>query len=200
MALPDGLVPVFVFLVTVGVSVTTVLIAAVRSRTGGSFDAAVRAAVLATGGLYLVGTVVVWVVFGTPWTVPATLVVAGMATLVLSVTLPLAVGRALIRRVRGVDDETALRFATHGWPIAMLVAFGVFVVPGGVGGGHLIDLEGARICLAGFCGVSVPLLAAVLVESVVILVGPGAVGAAIHTVCCHPVSVVDAPGDGDGRD
>jgi hypothetical protein len=183
MALPDGLLPVFVFIVTVGVSVSTVLVAAVRSRAGaGPFDAVLRTALLATSTLYLVGTAAVWVVFGTPWTVPATLVVAGVATLVVSVTLPLAVGRALIRRTRGVDAETALRFATHGWPIAMLVAFGVFVAPGGIGGDHLLDLEGTQICLAGFCGIAVSLLAAVLFEVAVVLVGPGAVGAVVHAV------------------
>lgn len=201
MVLPDGLVPVFVFVVTVGVSVSTVLIAVVRSRARpGPFDAALRAAVLATGGLYVAGTVVVWVVFGTPWTVPAALVVAGVVTLVVSVALPLAAGRALIRRTRGVDAETALRFATYGWPIAMLVAFGVFVPPGGIGGGHLLGLEGARICLAGFCGIAVPLLAAVLVEIVVILVGPGAVGTVVHGIYRHRVPDVAASVNGDGRE
>jgi hypothetical protein len=186
MTLPSGLLPIFVFSVTVGVSVSTALIAVVRSRAvGGPFDAVLRTAVLTTSVLYLVGTVAVWVVLGTPWTVPATLVVAGVATLVVSVALPLAVGRGVIRRARGVDAGTALRFATYGWPVAMLVAFGVFVAPGGVGHGHLFDLEGARICLVGFCGIAVPLLAAMLVELVVVLVGPGAVGAALHAVAAR---------------
>ena len=118
--------------------------------------------------------------------VAATLLVAGIGAVLSLALVPLAVGRLLVRRARGVDPETALRFATYGWPVAMLAAFGVFVAPGGPARGHLLHLEGPTFCLAGFCGLDSHLVAALGLETVVALVGPGTVGLLIHVSSSRP--------------
>lgn len=182
MALPTGLLPVLVFALTVGVATPVTLSAHMLDRRGtASFAAALRSALVGTGVVYLLG-VVVWVVAGGGplWEVAATLLVAGVASLLLLTALPLLVGRWLVRRARGIDPDTALRFATYGWSVAMLVVFGVFVAPGGLAGGNVLHLDVERICVVGFCGIAVPLLAAVLLELVVAVLGPGVVGLVLH--------------------
>jgi hypothetical protein len=179
MALPDGLVPVAVFVLTVGVAVPVTLGSHLFYRAGETgFTAALRAALAEAAGLYLVGVLVVWSIAGGVglWEIPVTLLVAGALALVVLGVVPLAVGRRLVRRFGAVDGETALRFATYGWPVAMLAVFGVFVAPGGVVRGDLLSLGGERACLAGFCGVSVSLIGAVALEAFVAVFGPGAVG------------------------
>jgi predicted MFS family arabinose efflux permease len=64
----------------------------------------------------------------------------------------------------------------------MLVVFGVFVALGGFAGGHLLHLGGPRTCLVGFCGVAVALVAAVVFEAVVAVVGPGVAELVFHAV------------------
>lgn len=183
MTLPTGLLPALAFVLTVGVATLATLGAELLRRRGARpFGAALRTALLAVGVMYLAGVGVVWWVAGggALWGLPGGLVAAGVGGFVGLGALPLAVGRELVRRARRVDPETALRFTTYGWPAAMLAVFAVFVAPGGLAGGHLLDLEGARTCLAGFCGVAVPLVAAVVLELVVAVFGPGLVGLALH--------------------
>jgi hypothetical protein len=182
MALPTGLLPVLVFVLTVGVSTLVALGAHLGHRAGDPFASALEDALRAVGALYLVGVAGVWAAAGggSLWGVAAALLLAGVAALLAFVLLPLAVGQWLVRRARGVDSESALRLTTAGWPVAMLVTFGVFVAPGGLAGGHLLHLGGPRACLVGFCGVAVSLVAAVVLEAVVAVVGPGVVGLAIH--------------------
>lgn len=182
MALPTGLVPVFVFALTVGVAGTAAVVAHLFYQTGnGTFASALRDALLVTGGVYLVGVGVVWAIAGGPlWGVPAALVGAGLVALVVSVGLPLAVGQQVVQRTSDADPETALRCATYGWPVAMLVVFGVFVAPGGVVGGDLLDLDGARTCLLGFCGIAIPFAAAVVLELLLAVLGPGIVGVGLY--------------------
>ncbi|SEK31773.1 hypothetical protein [Haloferax larsenii] len=179
MALPTGLLPVFVFVVTAGVATLVTLGAYLSWRRGSrSFSAGLRRSLLGVSLLYLVGTAVVWAVAGggSLWGVAAALVASGVAAFVVLWTAPLLLGQYLVRRLRGVDSETALRQVTYGWPVAMLVVFGLFVAPGGPTSGHLLHLDGATTCLAGFCGLSVLLLVAVALELVVAVVGPGLVG------------------------
>lgn len=185
MALPTGLLPVLAFVVTVGVSTPVALAAGLLYCSGTrSFGRALRVALLEAGLLYLVGVGVVWAIAGSGfdvelWEIPAILVVTGLGASLVLVALPLVVGQRLIQHLRNVDSETSLRFATYGWPIAMLVVFGIFIAPGGPTRGHLFDLEGMRICLAGFCGIAVPIVLAVLLEVLVAVFGSGLIGASI---------------------
>lgn len=204
MALPVGLLPVFAFVLTVGISVAVTLGTHLFYRSGhgsgsgtasrngngrgtegetGSFASALRAAVLEAGALYLVGVLVIWSIAGglSLWEVAATLVVAGLVDLLVLLALPLKVGEWLIRKARDVESDTALRFSTYGWPFAMLAVFGIFLAPGGVSHGHLLDLISPEFCLLGFCGIPVGVAAAVLLELVVALLGPGIVGLTLYS-------------------
>lgn len=184
MALPIGLVPALVFALTVGVSVSVTAGAYVIHRTGGgAFAQALRTAAVGAGGLYLVGTVAVWAIAGGIglWEVPVALLAAGAFASIMSLTLPLTAGQRIVRRVRGVDGDTALRFSTYGWPVAMSVVFGVFVAPGGLVRGDALSLGGRQICLAGFCGISAPLAATAALEAAVAVLGPGVVGVVLHS-------------------
>lgn len=183
MSLPQGLLPAFVFTLTVGVSTLVVVVAWLSERlTGASVPTTLRTAVGVVSVGYLVGVAVVWWVAGggSLWGVVAGLVAAGLATLVVVVALPLAVGQWLLEHASDADAETALRHTTAGWPVAMALVFCVFVAPGT--GGHLFDLGGPTVCLLGFCGVSLPLLVVVGLELAVTLLGPGVVGLMIHTL------------------
>lgn len=183
MALPTGLLPVLVFVLTVGVSTLVALGAHLLDRAGEPFASALGDAVRAVGVLYLLGVAGIWALAGggSLWGVVAALLLVGVAALLALVLLPLAVGRWLVRRALGVDRGTALRLTTAGWPVAMLGVFGVFVAPGGLADGHLLHLDGPRTCLVGFCGVAVSLVTAVVLETVVAVLGPGVVGLGIHT-------------------
>lgn len=183
MALPTGLVPVLTFVLTVGIAVPVTLSAHLFHRTGtGSFDSALRVALFEAGLLYLVGVVVIWAIAGgiSLWEVPATLLVTGFVALIVLVLLPLTVGRRVVRRARPVDPETALRFATYGWSLAMLTVFGIFVAyrvlthdpfhPGS-----------EQLCLVGFCGIVVSFAAAVVVELLVAVFGPAVFGLILYS-------------------
>jgi hypothetical protein len=185
VALPTGLLPVLVFVLTVGVAAPVTLVAHLRSRDGSrSFATALRTALLAAGGVYLAGIAAVWVVAGglSLWEVAAALVAAGVAALAVLVVGPLLVGRRIVRRARSTDPDTALRFAAYGWVAAAFAVFGIFVAPGGLADGHLLDLGGERSCLVGFCGVAVSLVGTVLLELAVAVLGPGLVGSALHSL------------------
>jgi hypothetical protein len=183
VSLPNGLLPVFGFVLTVGVSAPVTLGAHLFSRgSNGPFRAGLRAALAEACASYLVGTVALWAVVGggSLWGVTTAVLVAGLFAVFALGVVPLAVGRRLVARTRDVDSETALRFATYGWPVAAFVVFGIFVAPGGVTHGTVFDLEGTRICLVGVCGIALPLAAAVLLGGVVAVLGPGLVGIVLH--------------------
>jgi len=93
-----------------------------------------------------------------------------------SVVLPLIADQTVLKHIGKVDSETALRYTMYGWPVAMLAVFGIFISPGGLTRGHLFHLEGAEICLAGFCGISGFLAAAVFLEVLIAIFGPGILG------------------------
>jgi len=184
MTLPTGLVPALAFVLTVGTSVPVALGAHLFHRNGNAaFGSGLRAALAEAGGLYLVGVIVVWSIAGGIglWEVAATLLVAGLVAAVALVALPLVVGQQVIRYASESDPETALRFATYGWPVAMLVVFGIFLAPGGLVGGDLFALTGKRVCLAGHCGVAVTFVLAGAVELAVAVFGPGVVGLALRS-------------------
>lgn len=182
MALPTGLLPVLAFVVTIGVSVPVAVTTLLSSRTGTqSIRRALRIALFEASLLYLVGVIVVWAIAGGGldtelWEIPATLVVTGVGTLLILTALPLVVGQKVIQHWRQVDPEGALQYTVAGWPIAMLVTFGIFVAPGGLVQGTLFDIGGPTICLVGFCGISLLLMGAFFLEALVVVVGPGLVG------------------------
>ncbi|WP_435174590.1 hypothetical protein [Halorussus sp. AFM4] len=185
MPFPVGLIPVFVFVITVGIAVPVTLGAHLfyRSRDG-RFRSELRIALIEASGLYLVGILVVWAIAGglELWEIAITLLVVGALALVVLTVFPLIVGQRVIQHFRAVDRETALRFATYGWPIAMLVVFGIFIAPGGLVRGDLLLLGGERICVAGFCGISVSFAMALILELVVAALGPGLVGLALYSL------------------
>ncbi|MFB6300323.1 MAG: hypothetical protein ABEH65_08700 [Halobacteriales archaeon] len=88
-------------------------------------------------------------------TIAVTLVVISVLAGIGLVTVPLLVGQWLVRRLDGTPSEDALRQTVTAWPIAMGLGFVVFIVPGGSMQGDLLDLDGPRFCLLGFCGISV---------------------------------------------
>lgn len=182
MALRLGSLTVLVFLLTVGFSALTALGAWLSNRvTAAPFALSLKSAFGTVAGLYLVGVGIVWFVTGAGalWGLATALVAVGVSAFVLLGILPLLVGQRLIARLRGVDAETALRLVTIGWPVAMLAVFGLFIAPGGVHESNLLDLGRPRVCLAGFCGVSLPLVVAVSVSALVAVFGPAAVGLAL---------------------
>lgn len=138
-------------------------------------------ALLEASLLYLVGVIVIWTIAGAGldtelWEIPATLLVTGVATLLILTALPLAVGQKAIQHWRHIESEAALRYTVAGWPIAMLATFGIFIAPGGLAQGTLFDIGGPTICLVGFCGIRLLLAGAVFVESLVAVLGPGLIG------------------------
>lgn len=187
MALPTGLISTLVFVITIGISVP-VTVAAHRFHRSGTddFRTAFTEALLEAGLLYILGVGVVWSIAGGGidpelWEIPATLLATGIAALLMFVALPLWIGERLVSRLRNTDSATAFRFTTYGWPVAMLFVFGIFVAPGGLFGGDLLSLEGPRICLAGFCGISLTLAGVALLEMLVAVFVPGVVGALLLT-------------------
>jgi hypothetical protein len=182
MALPTGLLPVLAFVITIGVSVPVAVTTLLASRTGTqSTRRALRLALLEASLLYLVGVIVVWAIAGGGldtelWEIPATLVGTGVGTLLVLTALPLVVGQKAIQHWRQVEPEAALRYTVAGWPIAMLITFGIFIAPGGFARGMLFDIGGPTVCLGGFCGISLMLVAAFLLEALVVVFGSGLVG------------------------
>lgn len=179
--LPTGLVPVVVGALTVGVAVPATAAAHLLSRRGRPFAAALRVALAGTAVAALVGVAAVWVAVGPAlWEVPAALLAGCVAASLLIVGLPLWVGRELVGRLAGAAPDDALRYAAYGWPVAATGVLAVFVGPGGLSGGDLLHLDGRAVCLAGFCGVPLPLVGAVVAELAVAVLGPGAVGTALR--------------------
>ena len=182
MALPTGLLPVLAFVITVGISGPVAVTTLLASRTGTQpIRTALRMALLEASLLYLIGTIVIWAIAGSGldtelWEIPVTLVMTGVGTLLILTALPLAVGQKVIHHWRHIEPEAALRDTVAGWPIAMLVTFGIFIAPDGLAQGTLFDLQGPTICLVGFCGIRLLLAGTVVVEGLVAVFGPGLIG------------------------
>lgn len=182
MALPTGLIPIFAFVLTIGIALPITLGAHLFYRTSNSsFTSALRIATLEAVGLYVVGVIVVDAIAGGGgWRgIVILLFMSGVLEIILMV-VPLVLGQRLIRGVGDVDSETALRYATYGWPLTMLVVYAIFVAPGGFILGHPFMISGERLCLAGHCGRPGSALTWILVlELVVAVLGPGTIGLAI---------------------
>lgn len=179
MTLPVGLLPVFVFVLTVGISVPVAMGAFLFAGRGQRpFAAALRAALIEAGSLYLVGILVVWAIAGGPevWEVAVTLLLSGIIAFGGLMVLPLLIGQLIVQRLRSVDDQRALRVTTTGWPLAMLGVFGIFIAPGGLTSGDLFSLSGPSTCLAGFCGISIPFAIGAGLAATVAVLGPGFIG------------------------
>jgi hypothetical protein len=184
MALPTGLIPVLVFVLTVGIAIPVTLGSHLIYPNGnGAFGSALRIALVEASVLYLVGILVIWTIAGgfELWEIPVTLLGTGIIALIVLMFFPLMVGQRIVQHFQAVDRETALRFSTYGWPITMLVVFGIFIAPGGLIQGDLLSLGGERICLAGFCGISISFAMAVILEVVVAVLGPGIVGLVLYS-------------------
>jgi hypothetical protein len=184
MALPYGLISVYAFVLTLGISVPTTLLAMLfHHRSNVLFRQSLQTALVGTGSFYLIGVAVVWAVTGpgSLWGVVTALLVTGLAATVILVALPLTAGKRLFQYVQPADSEVALRYTTYGWPFAMLVIFGIFFAPGGVTQGHLFHLGGVTMCVTGFCGIPVSLAATVVTEFVIALLGSGLFGILIHS-------------------
>lgn len=169
---------------TVGIAVSVTLGShLIYRKCNGAFGSAIRIVLFEASVLYLVGILVIWAIAGglEPWEISSTLLVTGIFALIVLIAFPPIVGQRVIQHFRGVDRETALRSATDGWPIAMLVVFGIFIAPSGLVHGDLLSLGGERICLAGFCGISVPFALAVVLGVFVALLGSGIAGIALYT-------------------
>lgn len=179
MPLPEGLIPVFVFVLTVGISVPVAMAAflfARRSRQ--SFEAGLQVAVVEAASLYLIGVLAVSAIAGgsAAWPVAGTLLLVGIMAFGGLMGLPLLVGRLIVQRVRSLEDQQAYRVVTAGWPPAMLGVFLLFIAPGGLTGGDLFSLSGPTVCTAGFCGISLPFALAVGLATVLAVFGPGVIG------------------------
>ena len=182
MALQTGLLPVLAFVITVGISVPVAVTTHLSARTGTqSIRSALRMALLEASLFYLVGVIVIWAITGSGldtelWEIPATFVITGVGTLLILTALPLAVGQKIIQHWQHIKPESALQYTVAGWPIAMLVTFGIFIAPGGLAQGTLFDVQGPTICLVGFCGIRILLAGTVVVEVLVAVFGPGIIG------------------------
>lgn len=78
------------------------------------------------------------VVFGV-LTVAAALVLAGF---------PLLIGRQLLDRWTPLGPDSALEYATLGWPVAMVASAVVFLAPAGFGDANVFSLSGSTAALA----------------------------------------------------
>lgn len=181
MALLRELGPLLALLLTVGGSVSvTVGAHLLHRREGGSFGSALRVALLAAGLLSLLGAVVWTVAGGSARDVSVAPLVAAFVAFLSLAVLPLAAGESLVRRGTDADSETALRFATYGWPFAMLAVFGVYV------GYWLFTRDiyhpgSGQICVVWRCtGVTVASAVTALVGVVVAVLGTGLAGRRLH--------------------
>lgn len=179
MALPVGLISAFAFVVTVGIPISIAASALLYNHyREGSMRDGLCVAVVEAALLYTVGIYVIWTITGdgSLWGTATALAVVGALALVFLLVVPLLIGQRIVERVKNVDSDTALRAVVAGWPIAMIIVFGVFIAPGGLTTGHIFDIEGPRTCLAGHCGIAIGLIAVTLVEAVVAFLGPGVAG------------------------
>jgi hypothetical protein len=94
-----------------------------------------------------------------------TAVVTGLVLVIV----PLGIGTVLVRAVIGCDRDRALRVVIAGWPIALVCSVLLFVAPGGLNGTDVTTMGG----LVG--------QVAFLAWSVLVLLGPTAVGMVVYT-------------------
>ena len=159
-----GLLALVVYVVTVALSpvlaIAVVLLARQRSPT-----AALGTVVGVLAALVTLSTTVVAALFSL-WAAVAVFLL-GFGALLGLVVVPLFLGRTVVRRATGVDREDALRLSVMAWPLALAGSFALFVAPGGASRYNITFLSGAAA------------VAAWLAWALVVLVGPGLVGAGL---------------------
>lgn len=171
-----GLLPVLAFVLTAGIPISVALAAHLFYHSGARpFSRALQVSLLEAGLFYVLGVSVLWSV-GIGRSRAVTLLVVGVLSAAVMVAVPLLVGRRIVAHATAADPGTALRYVTSGWPLALLVVFAIFVLPGGAHRITFFHMAGMETCLLGFCGVSVRSLATVLLATVVAFFGPGAFG------------------------
>lgn len=182
MALLRELGPLLAFALTVGVSASvTVGAHLLFRREGGSFGSALRVALLVAGVASLVAAVV-WTAAesGSPRGVSVTPLVAAFVAFLGLTLLPLAGGRALVRRGSDADSATALRFATYGWPVAMLAVFAVYVAYW-LFTRDIYHPGSGQICVVWRCtGITVASAVTVSVGAAVAVLGTGLAGLRLY--------------------
>ncbi|SFH01395.1 hypothetical protein SAMN04488063_3593 [Halopelagius inordinatus] len=182
MALLGELGPVLALALTVGVSASvTVGAHLLYRREGGSFESALRVVLLAAGVTSLLAAVVWTIAGGGPSRgVSVTPLVAVFVAFLGLTLLPLAGGRALLRRGSDADSATALRFATYGWPLAMLAVFGVYVAYW-LFTRDIYHPGNGQICVVWRCtGITVASAVTVSVGAVVAVFGTGLAGLRLY--------------------
>ncbi|MFB6207700.1 MAG: hypothetical protein ABEJ05_14360 [Haloglomus sp.] len=158
---PAGLLPIFVFVAAVGLSWPVAVATFVLSLRVRPFGRALRyvgagVTVLATIFAASIGVIAGAEVGGI---VLASLAIAAVAF----GAVPLAVARSLLVR-NGIEANRALRLSVGAWPVALLVAFGAFIAPGGVARYNVTFLSGPALYVA------------VAAIAALVLLGPAALG------------------------
>ncbi|PSQ19391.1 hypothetical protein BRD00_01835 [Halobacteriales archaeon QS_8_69_26] len=162
---PAGLLAVFAYVGTVLASVPVAVVALLLRRITPSFREALAYSL--GGGFALFTVVVLALAVAVDPGAGGTLFVTGVVAVVVLAVLPLAIGRAVVERTADLDPDRALRWATAGWPPAMILSLIVFVAPGGPARYNVTFLSGVEAVVAG----------GILVA--VVLLGPGLVGTAL---------------------
>lgn len=177
----NGLLPVLAFVMTVGISgpvtLTTYLFHASGTK---SFSRVLRIALFEAGLFYVIGIYVLWSI-GAGISRVITLLIIGMMSLIVLVAIPLMVGQQFVQYITETDSETALRYTTYSWPPAMLIVFGIFIIPGGVHRVTFFHIGNIEACLLGFCQISILSIGAVLLQALVVLFGPGVLSVLQHS-------------------
>lgn len=176
-----GLLPVLAFVMTVGIPVPVTLTAYLFYRSGARpFTRTLQVAFLEAGLFYALGVYVLWSI-GAGISRVVTLLIVGAMSLILLVAMPLIIGQQFAQYMTEVDSETALRYTTYSWPLAMFVVFGIFVIPGGIHRVTFFHIGGMDTCLLGFCQISVLSVGAVLLQVLVAFFGPGIISVIQHS-------------------
>ncbi len=176
----SGLLPAFTFAESVGLAVPVALSAWLLQRwTGGCFGQSVRRSFVGWLSVHSLGAAALWWA-GLSAPAAGTVFVAGFLSALLLGVLPLAVGQRLLQR-RGAPSGTGLRYTTHGWPLALAIAWATFFAPslfrpGTLGQTHVLALGGPQFCLLGFCGVDVLSAVTVALLAGVVVLCPGPFG------------------------
>lgn len=175
-----GLLPMLAFVMTVGISTPVALTTHLFYHSGARpYSRILQLALLEAGLFYILGISVLWSI-GAGVSRVVTLLIIGAMSLIVLVAIPLMIGQWLIQKMTGIDSETALRYTTSSWPFAMLVIFGIFVIPGGINRITFFHIEGIEVCLLGFCRISLLSIVAIFLQVLTTFFGPGVVGVIYH--------------------
>lgn len=137
---PFGLVNVFVYFATVALSIPVSLVTYALSRRLGSFrDALVQVGVGVVAVVLAAATAIG--LFVALRASALFVLLAGVALAVLGV-FPILIGAQVLVRRGPLDSDTALEYATLGWPVALVASLVVFFAPGGPARYNITFLSG----------------------------------------------------------